>query len=1056
MLELNLFHVGVAGIEGKPHDREWSMICSEIVAHALGQRDSLPVRGVLLFATPDWCRPGHSVSKPLRVAFRRELGYHVPVIGGSFPRIFVSAPLGGAPAWHFIESGLAIATLCSRDIWMDVQRLESPYLLSLEPRKRALEEMIAKLNHSRMHRTGLGSSVQVDLFAMMPGLLHTRSGLLAYRDIELHEEIRGACNHEIALFGASTSGGPPVDSGYQFAGDECLQSGLAMALIESDLCQGTAMLHGLTPQSQCRTTVTQLAENALRGYVVTQLDGQPAAERVAEMVSGGSIPLTRPIFGIGTSPNCQVAISGQKPCDQSTSIHFSRPLRLGTTLFPLSSDDRDLEEASLSALRTAALNAKSDKDHHRMYLGFECLTRYESPEFMVEEARWRSTCSRIAKEATDVPVIMAMCAGQFGEDSSRRPRADHHSSWFVCLTARNGPRSENRLLHIRLLDSLRAVLNASSPKDVMRAALDGAIAAGAAGGQITVVDQEMGLILGPHHGHAVSAKNLGQPWEIILAQTIRKLTPKGKLFRLSEALAECAVYLTNHPSDVTLDDVRAGDDLLTLIAANKQAVYIPDSTDINYHCDPDAVAAGHVHAQLAAPLIGSAGQSIAILQIGFPKDHPMDRASIAAWVNYSMTVSAALERAWELEEREQIKSITDEGNRLMGTAMLRTVFPEDELRRFTDQIRQLLAADYVHLRVRNSIQNPLDYALLAPAGSLADLHRRVRPSLAAEEGSVRTAREEGEVFANTEAETRELYHDVNHVIAGVREHDARQWARENRSIHSGAVLALRDRDKFLGALVIDSRIDYFFTERKKRVARVAAAKLSAILSKLTAESRLQTLVQQGLFAATTIHDCITPLTNIQRAIDLLRTGDNLERNLLVIQDARNAASKLLHEIANKTDLASTAIPIGDLFNDSPNISCDIAYRPPSIANACVVGNFWLRRAMQNLVQNAIEEAGTSDAPVCQVVVSSMSCGDRVQIVIENNGVELAPEQVSDMEAAGYSNKRGDHLGLGVPLARFGIESFNGNLHLEPRAGGGMIAVIQLPIQPTDLDKERSV
>jgi sensor histidine kinase regulating citrate/malate metabolism len=66
------------------------------------------------------------------------------------------------------------------------------------------------------------------------------------------------------------------------------------------------------------------------------------------------------------------------------------------------------------------------------------------------------------------------------------------------------------------------------------------------------------------------------------------------------------------------------------------------------------------------------------------------------------------------------------------------------------------------------------------------------------------------------------------------------------------------------------------------------------------------------------------------------------------------------------------------------------------------------------------------------------------IHIENTGKELLEHEVQHMLTVGHSTKA-DHLGLGVPLAHFGIQLAGGELFLRQRMGGGLHAYVHLPL-----------
>jgi signal transduction histidine kinase len=106
----------------------------------------------------------------------------------------------------------------------------------------------------------------------------------------------------------------------------------------------------------------------------------------------------------------------------------------------------------------------------------------------------------------------------------------------------------------------------------------------------------------------------------------------------------------------------------------------------------------------------------------------------------------------------------------------------------------------------------------------------------------------------------------------------------------------------------------------------------------------------------------------------------------------------------------------------------------------------LRRALRNLIENAVRHAGNAR-------VSVRAAGDWVAIEVADDGPGI-PEAELDkvmepfvrLEAS--RNRETGGSGLGLTLARSAAQAHRGRLELENRPGGGLIARILLPARGT--------
>ncbi len=104
--------------------------------------------------------------------------------------------------------------------------------------------------------------------------------------------------------------------------------------------------------------------------------------------------------------------------------------------------------------------------------------------------------------------------------------------------------------------------------------------------------------------------------------------------------------------------------------------------------------------------------------------------------------------------------------------------------------------------------------------------------------------------------------------------------------------------------------------------------------------------------------------------------------------------------------------------------------------------FWLTQALENVVKNAAEHTRKNGC----VWISVKDCGNRVQIVIEDEGKGIPAEEfplLFQRFARGRGTKSG--YGIGLSMARDIIRAHHGSLTAENRKKNGARFVISLPV-----------
>lgn len=1068
----SLLEVMIGIHEGASNQSDWTEAVNSVVQQGLEPRQQMPLRGVLLLATADWCDPSkpEPLSKLIRDELKAQLHYEVPLIGGSMPKIFVSLPQR-EKKFYRITTGFVVIYLFSRSLWAHIDSFPHPYGSTPAARRDELEELKARLHDSRRTHLGLGSSASTDLFAIFPGPIVDATGERFLLDIELHDQLLEVFAQSGRIFGASAGDDIWPTKGFQFANDDLLESSLVLALLEYDFEIKAAMTHGFKAIPNVQVTVTKLTDaESERGYVVEELDGKPAAERLREILAECyEVPLPRPILSMGNLEFPKVLVPTQRLDEEVKGpIRFNRKVPCGHTLSVLRATIEELGREPRETFKKILPQDKEAQATIKATLGIACLSRFDYFDRHEKDSWWKEA-EKTATTLGNIPYVVALSSGEFATNLRYEPQGDHFNVWLSTLEGRPNFRARNRVLQERLLEAANSLISCREPRELMEQAIAGAIYAGAGGGQICICDSDMGMILGGDSGYAYSdpESELRLNYEETLTTTFRDYPTGGEYYQLPEAISrwtmQAAPFQVNANPEMTPESAN----ILTILCANRLAIYVRDSIDPHFRCDPKGVQDGNLKAQFISALFGSNGQAIATLQVGFEENYPMDHESMGLWLGYAQNVAAALERAMESEEKKALEAIEDAVNDIMQSPPPQKRLPEEEIRAYLEVVKTVLRADYIHVRIRTDSHPPI-YRLVTTSEEIGLNHQQARPQLNLSTGSVLHASKEPEIFTNDKRGTRKLFQDSSLPQAkktgtSEQEEHADKWEVAMRSFRSCGILRLSDAEKFsllsspiLGALVIESKKEHFFTRRWKAIARFAARNLEVLIQKRESDfvraNNDSPVMEAGLLSTAALHDVLRPLGRIQRDIDLLRVqlpscprtaelADRLERH-------KNDAFEMLSTPIKSID--SRAIPMGgkDLVEAARKQMREQwqgeASLTPLGKYAVVLGNFWLFAAIANLLDNAVQAAREVSGGEIHVVVD-MSNKSSLIITITNDGPSLTDEEFENLRSIGKSTKRGGHLGIGIPFADFGIRWMGGKLQFSRRTQGGLEVQIGLPI-----------
>ncbi|TDO69206.1 two-component system sensor histidine kinase VanS [Kribbella sp. VKM Ac-2571] len=219
--------------------------------------------------------------------------------------------------------------------------------------------------------------------------------------------------------------------------------------------------------------------------------------------------------------------------------------------------------------------------------------------------------------------------------------------------------------------------------------------------------------------------------------------------------------------------------------------------------------------------------------------------------------------------------------------------------------------------------------------------------------------------------------------------------------------------------------------------------------------------EQQRFAANASHELRTPLAITQTLLDVARkdsnrdTGELVERLHLVNTRAIDLTEALLllsranqrTFIREPVDLSllaeeatETLLPLAEKRGLTIETSGEVA---PTMGS-----NSLLLQLTTNLVHNAI----VHNLPDQGSIWVRTGVGPRtVRLTVENTGQQLTAHLVSTLVEPfqrGAERARSDHAGVGLGLAIVNsiAQAHNGTLTLTPRDGGGLRAIVELPLR----------
>jgi len=206
---------------------------------------------------------------------------------------------------------------------------------------------------------------------------------------------------------------------------------------------------------------------------------------------------------------------------------------------------------------------------------------------------------------------------------------------------------------------------------------------------------------------------------------------------------------------------------------------------------------------------------------------------------------------------------------------------------------------------------------------------------------------------------------------------------------------------------------------------------------------------RAMLLAGVSHDLRTPLTRLRLGVEML--PDNVDRHgrhamIEDIEDINAIIGQFLNFVRDENSEQPTRIDPAGLVESLAGRYVEKGHELETDTRAsprnAVLRPLAIRRLLQNLIDNAIRYG---KAPI---TVAARSDGDDLLLEVLDRGPGIPPEAVErvlqpftrlDMARGGGGT------GLGLAIVDRIVRQHGGQLALEPRPGGGLIARIRLPL-----------
>ncbi len=195
------------------------------------------------------------------------------------------------------------------------------------------------------------------------------------------------------------------------------------------------------------------------------------------------------------------------------------------------------------------------------------------------------------------------------------------------------------------------------------------------------------------------------------------------------------------------------------------------------------------------------------------------------------------------------------------------------------------------------------------------------------------------------------------------------------------------------------------------------------------------------------HDLKTPLASLRVRVESVEDDSEREKMAATIDEMATILDDILMlarlgksgEASQRTDIGAL---LESVMDDFASVGANVALQPTQIRMIANIRPVLIRRALRNLISNAIKHGSGA-------ILSVEQSAGQLRINIDDNGPGIPAELIEEMFAPfartdGSRNRATGGSGLGLTIARAIARSHNGEVTLNNRENGGLRAVIMFP------------
>jgi len=196
------------------------------------------------------------------------------------------------------------------------------------------------------------------------------------------------------------------------------------------------------------------------------------------------------------------------------------------------------------------------------------------------------------------------------------------------------------------------------------------------------------------------------------------------------------------------------------------------------------------------------------------------------------------------------------------------------------------------------------------------------------------------------------------------------------------------------------------------------------------------------------HDLRTPLASLRIRAESVEPEEERQRMIATIEEMTATLEDILTlarvgRSREKFEEVDVSALVSSMAEEYRELGREVALSADD-ANMLAVQPNLLRRAVRNLVDNALNYAGTAEIEV-------RGAPQSVTIAVLDRGPGLTSEELKHVRGAFYRaepsrNRDTGGAGLGLSIAEAIADAHGGTLTLANREGGGLVATLSLPAQ----------